>query len=56
MNTMNGMLGMNNMNAMQLAQIYIADQPYGELYCIADALKNGTIFQNLNMPYILTYK
>lgn len=46
------------MNTMDFtpAQLSIASQPYGKLYSLPEALKSGTLFQNMNVPYILTYK
>jgi len=38
------------------AHLHIASQPYGELYSLPEALKYGTIFPIMNMPYILTIK
>lgn len=40
----------------QLAEIYIERQPYVALYALCDALKYGTVFPNLNFPYVKNCK
>ncbi len=37
---------------LPLAAIFIERQPYGTLYNLPEALRNGTVFANLNKPYI----
>ncbi len=48
----------NNQQACppQLAEIHIERQPYVALYSPCDALRNGTVFPNLNFPYVKTCK
>ena len=41
---------------LRLAEIHIERQPYTTLFCPSDALRNGTVFPNLNFPYVKTCK
>ena len=47
---------MHKVTEFKPAQLSITSQPYGELYSLPEALKYGTIFQIMNIPYILTIK
>ena len=38
--------------SMRLAHAYVPDQPYIALFPLDEALKKGTIFPNLYMPYM----
>lgn len=49
------MLNKNNIPEqpnLPLATIFIERQPYGTLYTLNEALCNGTLFANLNRPYV----
>ena len=34
-----------------IAMVYAADQYWGQLYTVEDALKYGTLFESLNLPF-----
>lgn len=36
---------------MVLAMAYVLSQPFEKLYSAGDALKNGTLFMGLDLPY-----
>ncbi|MBR3967462.1 MAG: spore coat associated protein CotJA [Clostridia bacterium] len=36
---------------MVLAMAYVLSQPFEKLYAPADALKRGTLFMKLDLPY-----
>jgi hypothetical protein len=36
---------------MVLAMAYVLSQPFEKLYAPAEAIKNGTLFMKLNLPY-----
>ena len=38
-------------NSFPLAMAYVPMQRYEKLYCAEDALKNGTLFEDLNLPF-----
>ena len=38
---------------ISLAMAYVKDQTLGEIYSPSDALKNGTLFPELNKPYCM---
>lgn len=53
----NEMLGQKQQSCPpQLAELYIERQPYVTLYTPCDALKSGTVFPNLNFPYVKACK
>lgn len=41
---------------MQLARAYVPDQPYIGMFPPEEALKKGTIFPNLAIPYSIKQK
>ena len=42
---------MKNVDSLPLAMAYVPWQSWGNIYKAEDALKEGTIFENLNLPF-----
>ena len=47
----NGMGCEGGSEPMVLAMAYVISQPFEKLYSAGDALKNGTLFMGLDLPY-----